>query len=500
MGTKVKNETQANPWSKLPWATHSWLEQVKVAYLPGPKTPLLQKFVFDLKECFQNHDHSWQDGPDDQTHVLITTATFGEAVNWRDSLLFTSRRRFNLNHQPITITLLHASPEELQFYLSTLGKALRKETADPMDYQYPGLAPQAYHTLHEQGRRGGPILALVRLLQAQTKSIRIILIVGKQQPEEAYTFDLVGAHPRSDAALGDQFYKDIMYRIVTAASTYEVTAHRVEEEIIPAKFWDGLSTPGAMITAGKELGRRNFFTEMVVVSNLAKVPAIHEAIASQYSEGCFATWDPVLKALMVTVTGSARPVEKDNLTEDDLAVITRVRGRRIGACVRHVEGKVNDPPSSEAVELLEMDSGLPRIRLGSEWEIEAEVPVVRSKLHGHRGVLSYCPEHVEHVFLDPPYYHYPVSCSTEAQARAIKAAFSRAQALQTPDNQRQVIFTVLPGHGVVIVEKWVPGKAPFQVIWEYMDAGFLVLDKLIPQGPLTFVPAGDGKMRLLAQD
>ncbi|MGC8863037.1 MAG: FGGY-family carbohydrate kinase, partial [Armatimonadota bacterium] len=46
------------------------------------------------------------------------------------------------------------------------------------------------------------------------------------------------------------------------------------------------------------------------------------------------------------------------------------------------------------------------------------VPVVRSKLHGHRGVSAYDPRYVEFVPLAPAYYAYPVSCGTRAQAEA----------------------------------------------------------------------------------
>jgi hypothetical protein len=98
--------------------------------------------------------------------------------------------------------------------------------------------------------------------------------------------------------------------------------------------------------------------------------------------------------------------------------------------------------------------------------------------------------------LDPPYYYYPVSCGTEAQARGIRQAFSRSQALRDPNDPRQVVFTVLPGHGVVIVEKWVPGKAPFQVMWEYMDADLLEIQNRIPQGPLQYVSGAADRMLL----
>jgi hypothetical protein len=103
---------------------------------------------------------------------------------------------------------------------------------------------------------------------------------------------------------------------------------------------------------------------------------------------------------------------------------------------------------------------------------------------------------VEYVPLDPPCYLYLVSCATDAQARAIKAAFARSEALQNRDDPRQVAFTVLPGHGVVIVEKWVAGAAPFRVLWEYMDAGYLQVDNRIPQGPMGYIPGPDGRMVL----
>jgi hypothetical protein len=143
---------------------------------------------------------------------------------------------------------------------------------------------------------------------------------------------------------------------------------------------------------------------------------------------------------------------------------------------------------------MEMDKDLPRIKL----ENGTEVPVSRSKLHGHRGVTIFNPQYVEHVYLETPYYHYPVSCSTEAQAQAIHNAFSRSESLQDPADPRQVVFTILPGHGIVIAEKWVAGKEPFQVMWEYMDAGWLVVDNIVPQGVLTFEP--DNGLMVLRMD
>ncbi len=472
---------------------HDWLRSIKVTYVAGQTTPLLEEVVTNLLDRFKLRGHEVQDVPGDSTDVLITTAPFAEPLDWRQAMLFTARRRFKLTRTPTILTLLHTTPERLGDLLDHFERALSRPQADPADFAFPGLAQSAYHTLIEQGQRGGPILALERLLQVLSKSIRIILFVGDEHPQYAYHFDMVGAYPRSDGSDPDAFYDDIVYRIATVASTHEVTNHQVTDGLIPRPKWDALHTPQAMRRAGQELGKRKFFTELILVDQLVHVPAIGDAVASQYSEGCFATWDPTLNALIATVTGSSRPVDKTNITEDDLAVILRARPDGQGAIVCHVESKRNDPPSSEAVEMVDMDTLLPRIKLE---ESAADVPVARSKLHGHRGISAYDPAKVEFVPLDPAYYHYPVSCATEAQAHGIKSAFARAQALQNPADPRQIVFTVLPGHGAVIVEKWVPGKAPLQVIWEAMDAGQLEVDKRVPQGLVSYFASADNRMIL----
>lgn len=481
-------------------SVHPWLQTIRVAYVPGPTSPLLAGVVDGLLRRFETLGHTVQTSVEGDTEVLLTTATFGQPVPWRQALLFSARRRFHLHQAPTVFTLIGVSPAQLETRLNELGRALAKEPVDPADFDFPGLTSRAHRVLIEQGRRGGPMLALVRLLQSQAMSIRIILVIGDDRPLAAYLFDLVGAHPRSDAADPEAFAEDLALRIVTAVSTSEVTEHEVLGTPIPRPVWDRLATPAEMISGGRQLGVRHFFTEMVRVDDLVYVPALGEAVASQYSEGCFATWEPALGALMATVTGSARPVDKGNIGEDDLAVIVGVREDGRGARVRHVEGKRNDPPSSEAVEMMDMDRALPSIELGPGWPTRGRVPVVRSKLHGHRGVSAYDPGRVEYVPMDLAYQFYPVSCGTEAQARGIKQAFSRSESLRNPADPRTVAFTILPGHGAVLTEKWVRGKAPFQVLWESMDAGHLEVANEIPQGTLAYLPDGSGRRVLSGAD
>ncbi len=413
--------------------------------------------------------------------------------------MFTARRRFRLPHTPTVYTLVHMTPSQFQEVLEHLQIALAQDPPDPAHFDFPGLRVTAYHVLLEQGRRGGPMLALVRLLQSQTKCIRLLLVVGDDHPQSFYTLDLVGAHPRTDADDPETCYDDLVLRMVTALSTHEIANHQVVSGMVPRDTWESLETPGAMIQAGQRLGERGFFTEMIRIADLVQAPMVADAIANQYSEGCFATWDPTLGALVATVTGSARPVDKDKIGVDDLAVIVGIRPDGRGALVRHVEGHANHSPSTEAVEMMAIDRVLPTVSLAA-MGLPHTGPVVRSKLHGHRAIASYDPQWVEYVPLDTPYFHYPVSCATEAQARGIEQAFAQSEALRNPSDRRQTVFTILPGHGVLIAEKWVPGTVPFQIIWEQMDRQRMVVGNDIPQGWVTYSPNAAGQMVLSSLD
>jgi hypothetical protein len=472
---------------------HEWLRQMHVVYIPGPEPGVVKEVAAGILAEFERQGHMVQAQADEATDMILTSAKFGQPVPWRESLMLSGRRRLGLKHAPTVYTLMPVSPADLERTLAHFQVALKKEPPDPDDFQFPGLTERAHRVLIEQGRRGGPILSFERLVQSQSMSIRVLLIVGEDRPQRLLHFDLVGSHPASEADDPAVFYRDIVLRIVTTESTHEVTSHELVGETISMQDWRRLPAPQAMRRAGQELGERGFFTEMVRIADLVNVPAVPESVASQYSEGCFATWEPGLNALIATITGSARPVDKGNIGDDDLAVIVGTRPDGSGALVRHVEGKRNDPPSSEAVEMMEMDSSLPTV---SGPDGESWLPVARSKLHGHRGICRFDPQQVEYLELDPPYYDYLVSCATEAQARGIKSAFARSQALNNPSDRRQLAFTVLPGHGVVIVEKWVAGKVPFQVIWEAMDSGALQLDNKVPQGPMRFEAGAGGLMEL----
>jgi hypothetical protein len=466
---------------------HPWLRSLRVFFAPATTSPLLDEVLAGLKSAFLLRGHIVQDTPTDQTDLVFTTVTFGKPISWRDSYMFVGRRKLGIRRSPTIYTLMQVTPAEWQDLLTHFEHALVKDPPEPADYEFPGLAPTAYRTLIEQGRRGGPILAMQRMLQAQAMCLRLVPVIGENQPICAYHFDLVGSMARSDGA-SRAFYDDIVLRATTAVCAEDIGPTEAIPPIISQSDWAALSTPAAMHRASLELGLRGFFTEMVRIADLAHVPAISDSVAVQYSEGCFATWEPKLNGLISTITGSARPVDKARISDDDLAMIVGVRPTDHGVYVRKVEDLRNDKPSSEAFEMAEMDNSLPWIKLEPSWNIVDPVPVTRSKLHGHRGVAAYDPRTVEYIPIGATYFRYPVTCGTQQQAESIRSTFARSEMLQNPDDPRRLAFTLLPTHGVFIAEKWVPGKVPFQAIWEAIDAGQLLITSIVPQGPEVFTP------------
>jgi hypothetical protein len=475
---------------------HPWLRKLRVAFVPGPPDGLLDALSNRLILVFQSHGHIIQAQPDDTTDLVLTTAEFGQPMGLRQALVFNIQRRFKLHRTPTICTLVHATPERFRSLLAQMKTLLADRSPRAEEWQFPGLVRNAYRKLLEIGREGGALQALERVVQAQAMSFRVLLVVGEGAPLFAYHFDLVGGHPLCRAHDMDEFVEDTVLRMVTSESACTVSDHEILNDPIPGEVWERCEGPPAMCRAGSELGSRGFFGEPVHLAELIDVPILSNVVAEHYSEGCFSTWDPRLGALVTTVTGTARAICKGSIGLQDLAVVAGVKSDNRGCLVRPVEGTTSTPPSSEGVEMMMIDTALPWIVPDAGFGVTDAVPVIRSKLHGHRSVRAYDPGEVEFVPLDAPFYSFPVACGTDVQAEGIRQAFARAACLRNPTDTRKVAFTILPCHGVFIVEKWVAGKAPFEVLWQYIDSGALEVDSHVPQGGFTWVTGHDGRLRL----
>ena len=164
--------------------THSWLKQLTISYVPGPSTGLADRVASDLIRHFDEEGYQTPATPSPETDVILTTARLGEPLGWRDAYMFTARRRFGLKHVPTVFTIVHATPEQFKTWMSKVEDVLKEgeETAPPFD----GVPASASRTLIAQGKRGGAIMYLLRILQIQSKSIRVLLLVGEDKARSLF--------------------------------------------------------------------------------------------------------------------------------------------------------------------------------------------------------------------------------------------------------------------------------------------------------------------------
>lgn len=475
---------------------HPWVHPIALAYLPGHTDPLLERVVPELLEWFRGNGHRVQSDPDDETELILTTARFNRPIGRDDALLFNAKRRYGLARRPQVLTLVSLTESEYAERIAHFAELGSRGEVDPAGAQYIGLGPLAVEVLIEQARRD-PEMALGRLIQGQAISIRVMAVVSDEAglPLRALHFDLAGAHPTSDATDPKRFAAEAGGRILTAVCAHEVDHHDLLDDRLPREVWESLDTPEAMIQAGATFARFGFFNTPIAIEKILGYRGIGDAIAAQYSEGCYAVFEPEIPGLVTTATGSSRLVDKRSITRDDQAIVIGMKPGRDGARIMGIEGRSVVLPSVEAVEMMAVCEAVPWHTRTTRAGRAVKVPAIRSILHGHLGVEAFDLGRVESVALPESYYTYLVSCGTGALADGTAEAFARSSALRDLADPRGVVFLEQPGHGVVVVEKWVEGKVPFQTIREYLETGRLRMTSVVPQGQIQWAPHDDRMLK-----
>ncbi|MEO9177285.1 MAG: hypothetical protein ABI317_17355, partial [Gaiellales bacterium] len=212
-------------------------DRIATAFLDDPDDDSLSAVQLRrLAGEFEARGHDVEAAPTDGTQVVFASAQFGVPIGWRQSLQLTVRRRFKLRRTPITYVVMSATPALLQATIDHFRHALDKSPIDPADFAMDGLEPTAVDTLVEQGRRGGAMLTMMRVLQTQAKNVRILLFVGDDDsPEAVFHLDLVGGHPRTTVVGdGSALWDDIVARVLATISASDVTDHMVDPRIVSA--------------------------------------------------------------------------------------------------------------------------------------------------------------------------------------------------------------------------------------------------------------------------
>lgn len=468
--------------------THKWVRPISVAYMPGAMTPALEQILEALLDWLEPVGCTIQSEPTNETDLIITTTRYGLPIERQAALFFQAKRMYRLRHRPPVLTVIDLPETEYHRWLDHFASLAQNGHRSQTSFQYPALGPQAVEVLLEQAKRGGPEVALGRFLQGYVKSFRVMAVRSEagERPVAAIHFDLAGAHPTTLAVDLPAFAEEVGLRILAAACTEEVDHHDHLADPVPQQLWQQLTTPEAMIRAGTVFTEFDFFTTPVSIEKLLGYRDVNEAVSAQYSEGCYAVFDPDIPGLITTATGSAQLVDKRAISRNDQAIVVGVKPEKDGAIVRPVEGRGRIVPSVEAVEMMRICQAVPSHSRRNNLGNVVEVPNVRAILHGHLGVAAFNPELVESVTLPSPYYTHLVSCGTGALAEGTESAFGRSAALQNLDDPRKVIFLEQPGHGVVVVEKWVEGKQPFEVIHDFLTEGHLKMTLEVPQGEVAW--------------
>ncbi len=482
-----------------PSPLHAWVSPFAVAYVPGALTPALEQAAGALLEWLRFAGCPLHDEPNNHTELIVTTARLGVPIPRDEALLFHAKRKYRLNHRPVVLTLVDVPEADYQRWLERFTELARQPEDALAPEQYAGLGPQAVEVIAHQARRGGPELAFSRLVQAQALSVRVMALRTLDgRPYRAMHFDLAGARPVTDATDMESFAADVGPRVLAAVCSQEVKAHAFLDDPVPAEQWAGLRGPDAMIRAGNIFTEFGFFTTPFFVEKILGFRGISEAISAQYSEGCYAVYEPELGGMITTATGSSRLVDKRSISRADQAVIVGIRPGRDGAWVRPVAGLDPVMPSVEAVEMLSISQAVATHKRANAAGELVDVPNLRALLHGHLGVAAFDPVYVEAVQLDPLYYTQLVSCGTSALAHGSATAFARSEALRRLDDPRRLVFLEQPGHGVMVAEKWSDpddDRDAFEIIHEYLRAGHLQMTLDIPQGPILWESFTDGDGR-----
>lgn len=459
---------------------HRWLHPVRATVLPGSGPQPVTALTHRIATWLHSTGNIVTEQPTPSTNVLLTTATFGQAVAVECAPLFTAKRAYHLHTRPTVVTLVGMRSDQFKDWTEHFANL------SAIQRTYPGLGPAAGRILADQSRTAGPEVALGRLVQAQAKSIRAIVITfdSNDQPVQAIHYSLAGAHRVTDATNIDEFVRDAGIRILTAACERDVHDCAYVSDALPLRTWNSLTVPAAMIRSGRRFGEMGLFSAPVSIETLLGFRGLGDVLSKQFSDGCYAAFEPKLSALVMTASGSWRSIDKGAIGQSEQAIVVGVADNSDAVQVRPVEGFGHVRPSVEAFEMMGICKAVGSHELRESMDRPVTVPNVRAILHAHRGVDAYDPQKVERVVLDEMFEAFPVSCGTLPLAKASAAAFGRSVALSDHDDPRLIVFLEQPGHGVIVIERWAASAStdPFDAIHQSLVRGDLVLSKRVPQG------------------
>jgi hypothetical protein len=187
--------------------------------------------------------------------------------------------------------------------------------------------------------------------------------------------------------------------------------------------------------------------------------------------------DPLTGTTMVTASGSW-DVDKRALHRDEVTALSGIVEGRVQ--VQAPFGVRPKGPSVEALEVLSLLDAVPLVRLSPDgangWRVDpngqVEVPIIRSGIHAHIGVVSADDAVVETIEPDRTIYPYGFGCGTDLMCEVVRNTVERSSAINDPKDHRQYVRWPMLYHGEMVVELWKEGaeNVTFEGLLDLFDS------------------------------
>jgi hypothetical protein len=306
------------------------------------------------------------------------------------------------------------------------------------------------------------VVSTARITMGRIGTFKVVFVSGSGADEVTYC-TLEGGHPTETNAK----VHGLRDRLVSSASAREVGGQfDINNDAISQAAWNDTKIPDEIVRAGHRMNQLGLLPQPQKISDYVspRLARVYERFLglNGFSEGMLFAIDPLTGTTMVTASGSW-DVDKRALHRDEVTALSGIVEGRVQ--VQAPVGARPKGPSVEALEVLSLLDAAPRVRLTREgangWRLDPngqiEVPIIRSGIHAHIGVVSANDTVVETIEPDRKGYPYGFGCGTDLMCQVARSTVERSSAINDPKDRRRYVRWPMLYHGEMVVELWKEG-------------------------------------------
>ncbi len=413
----------------------SWWRPLKVAFVGESRgSAQMEKFRTELLDSFRSQGHQIVTTSEEDIDLLIDSVTIPDGP------------------EPLVLRI----PERSQPLMLTVTKDYRLRRRPHNLVVLVGVQESLRTWSHVE------VVSTARVAMAKIGSPKIVFVSGSDVDEVTYC-TLEGGHPTETHAK----VAGLRDRLVASASAREVGGQfDIISDAITSEAWNETTIPDEIVRAGHRMDQLGLLPKPQQISDyvsepMARVYARFLGLKG-FSEGMLFAVDPITRNTMVTASGSW-DVDKRALNRDEVTALSGIVDGRVQ--VQAPSGVRPKGPSVEALEVLSLLEAAPRVRLSPDaadgWRLdpdgEIEVPIIRSGIHAHVGVVSADDTVVETIEPDRKNYPFGFGCGTDLMCEVARSTVERSSAINDPNDLRRYVRWPMLYHGEMVIELWKEG-------------------------------------------